>query len=58
MGDILMRRNFTNIPLILVILLASFSPMFVSPARAQGSNPDMVNIPGTHQDELGCPGEW
>jgi len=21
-------------------------------------NPDTVNIPGTHQDELGCPGEW
>lgn len=26
--------------------------------RAQSSRPDMVNIPGTHQDELGCSGEW
>ena len=29
-----------------------------SAVEAQGSTPEMVNIPGTHQDELGCPGEW
>ena len=53
-----MRKNIPNILLIFAILLGSFSAISVSPVKAQGSNPDMVNIPGTHQDELGCPGEW
>ncbi|HKI52670.1 MAG TPA: hypothetical protein VJ987_00995, partial [Anaerolineales bacterium] len=53
-----MRKNIPNILLTLAILLASFSSLSASAVEAQGSNPDMVNIPGTHQDELGCPGEW
>jgi len=53
-----MRKNIPNIVLIFAILFASFSALSVLPVEAQGSNPDIVNIPGTHQDELGCSGEW
>ena len=54
-----MRKNISSIIAICAILLASFSPLFASVAQAQSpSNPDSVNIPGTHQDELGCPGDW
>ena len=53
-----MRKDTFNLLLILAVLLGTFSPAFVSNIQAQGSNPDIVNIPGTHQDELGCPGEW
>ena len=54
-----MRKNTLTVIAICAILLASFSPLFVPLAQAQSpSNPDSVNIPGTHQDELGCPGEW
>ena len=54
-----MRKTIPNILMICAILFASFSPLFASTAQAQSTpNPDSVNIPGTHQDELGCPGEW
>jgi pullulanase len=53
-----MRKNIPNLILIPVIMFATFSPAFVSETQAQSSNPEIVNIPGTHQDELGCPGEW
>lgn len=53
-----MRKNIPNLFVIFALLLASFSPVFASVVEAQGSNPEIVNIPGTHQDELGCPGEW
>jgi pullulanase len=53
-----MRKNIPNLFMIFAILLASFSSVFSSTVEAQGSEPDIVNIPGTHQDELGCPGEW
>src|SRR5215212_3809452 len=54
-----MQKNISSVIAMCAILLASFSPLFASVARAQSpSNPDSVNIPGTHQDELGCPGEW
>lgn len=53
-----MRNVTLNLLTILGLFLASFSPAAVPAVEAQGSNPEMVNIPGTHQDELGCPGEW
>ena len=53
-----MPKAIPNFLVICAILLASFSSLSVSTSQAQDSNPDMVNIPGTHQDELGCPGEW
>lgn len=53
-----MRKNIPNLFVIFAILLASFSSVFASAVEAQGSQPTIVNIPGTHQDELGCPGEW
>jgi pullulanase-type alpha-1,6-glucosidase len=54
-----MRNRLSSIIALCAILFASFSPLFAPVARAQtSSNPDSVNIPGTHQDELGCPGEW
>src|SRR6476646_6293045 len=54
-----MLRNISSIIAIGAVLLGSFSPIFIPVARAQPpSNPDSVNIPGTHQDELGCPGDW
>ncbi|MGE5642853.1 MAG: DUF3372 domain-containing protein, partial [Byssovorax cruenta] len=53
-----MQRTISNLLVICSILIASFSSAVVPTAQAQASNPDMVNIPGTHQDELGCSGEW
>ncbi len=53
-----MRKTIPHILVICAALFAAFSPLFAPVAQAQGSNPEMVNIPGTHQDELGCPGEW
>jgi pullulanase len=53
-----MHRPISNLLLIFAILVASFSSIVVPIAQAQTSNPETVNIPGTHQDELGCPGEW
>ncbi|MEP7135657.1 MAG: pullulanase-type alpha-1,6-glucosidase [Chloroflexota bacterium] len=54
-----MQKRMQIILMICAIWLASFSPLFASTAQAQSTpNPDSVNIPGTHQDELGCPGDW
>jgi pullulanase-type alpha-1,6-glucosidase len=53
-----MQRHCVSISLLLAILFASLFSAQASVAQAQGSNPTIVNIPGTHQDELGCPGEW
>ena len=53
-----MRKNLPYLLLIFAILFASFSSLSALHAEAQGSTPEIVNIPGTHQDELGCPGEW
>ena len=53
-----MQKHIPSLLLICAILSASFGPVFAPAARAQGINPDQVNIPGTHQDELGCSGEW
>jgi len=53
-----MQKNILNILVICAILCASFSPLLASAVEAQGATPEMVNIPGTHQDELGCSGEW
>ena len=53
-----MRNYILPLLIICAILFASFTPLLVPAAAAQGSNPQMVNIPGTHQDELGCSGDW
>ncbi|MBI5945566.1 MAG: pullulanase-type alpha-1,6-glucosidase [Chloroflexi bacterium] len=54
-----MRKNILHILVVCAILTASFSPVFASAVQAQSTpSPDSVNIPGTHQDELGCSGEW
>jgi pullulanase-type alpha-1,6-glucosidase len=53
-----MQRHCVSISLLLAILFASLFSAQASVAQAKGSNPTIVNIPGTHQDELGCPGEW
>ena len=54
-----MQKIILDIITICAMTLALFSPLSVSVSRAQSdTNPESVNIPGTHQDELGCPGEW
>ena len=54
-----MQKKTLSIMVICAMMSASFSSLFAFAAQAQtASNPDSVNIPGTHQDELGCPGEW
>jgi len=54
-----MRKDILHTLVICAILTASFSSVFASVTQAQSTpNPDSVNIPGTHQDELGCSGEW
>src|SRR5690349_13191061 len=54
-----MQKTIFNLVIIYAMILALFSPWSVSVSQAQSeTNPESVNIPGTHQDELGCPGEW
>jgi pullulanase len=54
-----MQKNIFNVVTICMMLLASLSPLSASVSHAQSdANPESVNIPGTHQDELGCSGEW
>ena len=54
-----MQKHLFNIITICVIVLASFSRLSASVSQAQSdTNPESVNIPGTHQDELGCSSEW
>ena len=54
-----MRKTVFTILIISVVISTFFSPLPASVAQAQSAaNPESVNIPGTHQDELGCPGEW
>jgi pullulanase len=43
---------------VLAVLFTAFAPLRAVPVYAQDAGPKMVNIPGTHQDELGCSGEW
>ncbi|NCP85931.1 MAG: DUF3372 domain-containing protein [Anaerolineae bacterium CG_4_9_14_3_um_filter_57_17] len=48
-------KKWFNIFFLLVILTG----VWASPARAEDSPPPkMVGLPGTHQGELGCPGDW
>ncbi|MEJ5223246.1 MAG: pullulanase-type alpha-1,6-glucosidase [Anaerolineales bacterium] len=48
-----------NLLIITVVLAAAFSPALALPVRAEDTPaPKTVGLPGTHQDELGCPGEW
>jgi pullulanase len=43
----------------LFFMLLSLVFAFVVPVAAQDTpNPEIVGIPGTHQSELGCPGDW
>lgn len=54
-----MQKITLKIMSICVMIFGSFLPLSTSLVQAQAdANPDSVNIPGTHQDELGCPGEW
>ena len=54
-----MQKTIYNLVIICAMILALFAPWSVSVSQAQSdTNPQSVNIPGTHQDELGCPGEW
>jgi pullulanase len=53
------RTTLLNLFIICGLIAALFSPLSTAPVSAQStSNPDSVNIPGTHQNELSCPGEW
>jgi pullulanase-type alpha-1,6-glucosidase len=52
------NRNLNSLAA-LVILFATFAPGLVFPVTAADTpDPDTVGLPGTHQDELGCSGEW
>jgi pullulanase len=53
-----MQRNILLTLVIFLTVLSSVLPVFTDIAQAQSTGPESVNIPGTHQDELGCPGEW
>ncbi len=54
-----MPKTMFNIVILFAMIVASFSPSFTTVSQAQSeANPESVNIPGTHQDELGCSGEW
>ncbi|MEW5827338.1 MAG: pullulanase-type alpha-1,6-glucosidase [Chloroflexota bacterium] len=52
-----MTKRLLNIFAILAVLTALLSPTLT--ARASDTpTPETVGLPGTHQDELGCSGEW
>ncbi len=52
-----MRLKIIHLTTIIAVLLAALGPAGL--AQAQDTpTPDMVGLPGTHQDELGCSGEW
>ncbi|HET6596329.1 MAG TPA: pullulanase-type alpha-1,6-glucosidase [Anaerolineales bacterium] len=54
-----MRKTTRTIVTIWSLMILSFSPLFATVSQAQSAaNPESVNVPGTHQDELGCSGEW
>src|SRR5688572_14780851 len=54
-----MRKHILTIMTLLAVMITSFSPLFATVSQAQSdADPESVNIPGTHQDELGCSGEW
>ena len=54
-----MQKMIFHITALCAVTLVSLSPWSASVSQAQSdTNPETVNIPGTHQDELGCPGEW
>ena len=54
-----MQKMISSAITICVIIFSLFSPWSAAVSQAQSDeNPEAVNIPGTHQDELGCPGEW
>ena len=54
-----MRKNVLTVMALFAVMVMSFSPLLVTISQAQSDvNPESVNIPGTHQDELGCSGEW
>ena len=54
-----MRKNILTIMTLLAVTIMSFSLLLTTVSQAQSdANPESVNIPGTHQDELGCSGEW
>lgn len=53
-----MSRLLTRTTLIILLMIVCFT---LSGYHAQASDtpdPEIVGLPGTHQDELGCPGEW
>lgn len=49
-------RRWSSLSMVFV-LLASALPATLTQA-ADTPNPETVTIPGTHQSELGCPGDW
>lgn len=54
-----MQKKIFSLLVIGAMMASALSPLFAFAVQAQApSNPDSVSIPGTHQDELGCPGEW
>ncbi len=54
-----MQKNRISMIALCVMIVASFLPSSASVSYAQADlNPESVNIPGTHQDELGCLSEW
>ena len=54
-----MRKHILTIMTLLAVMITSFSPLFATVSQAQSdADPESVNIPGTHQDELGCSGDW
>jgi len=54
-----MRKIMLTIMNLSAVMILSFSQLFATVSQAQSdANPESVNIPGTHQDELGCSAEW
>lgn len=49
----MMKKLISSVSVLFFVL-----SIFIPAAAQDNAVPEKVNIPGTHQDELGCPGEW
>jgi hypothetical protein len=52
-----MQKSTFNI-MTICVMTSQLALVRIRIVAQSDTNPESVNIPGTHQDELGCPGEW
>jgi pullulanase-type alpha-1,6-glucosidase len=51
-------RLALNLVALLAMLISSSTAVLAAPSASDTPDPETVGLPGTHQDELGCSGDW